>query len=157
MASGSAVRRPTPSRRQAIRRRRTWAGLAVVLCVAADLWVVTSAGADEPVPEGAVSRAARVSLTAGTAPAVPIDQVERVPEAATDSQVDGSASTGATGAAGTTGSTSSDDAVAARKNDGKDDKGAVVQAGSGRFTVVAMPAAALRPTPPSGRTVSYTV
>ena len=161
MASGSAVRRPTPSRRQAIRRRRTWAGLAVVLCVAADLWVVTSAGAEEPVPEGAVSRAARVSLTAGTAPAVPIDQVERVPEAATDSQVDGSASTGAAGAAGTTGSTSSDDAVAAGKNDGKDDgkddKGAVIQAGSGRFTVVAMPAAALRPVPTSGRTVRYTV
>ena len=68
MASGSAVRRPTPSERQAIRRRRTWAGLAVVLCVAADLWVVTSAGAGEPIPEGAVSRAYRVALTAGTAP-----------------------------------------------------------------------------------------
>src|SRR6478736_7839717 len=107
MARGSAVRRPTPSRRQAIRRRRTWAGLAVVLCVAADLWVVTSAGADEPVAEGAVSRAARVSVTAGTAPAVPLDQVERIPEAATDSQVDGSASTSATG------STRSDDATAA--------------------------------------------
>ncbi|WP_235508485.1 MULTISPECIES: DUF3152 domain-containing protein [unclassified Terrabacter] len=161
MASGSAVRRPTPSERQAIRRRRTWAGLAVVLCVAADLWVMTSAGAGEPVPEGAVSRAARVSITAGTAPAVSIDQVERVPEAATDSQVDGSASTGATGAAGTTGSTTSDDATAAGKNDGKDDgkddKGAVIQAGSGRFTVVAMPAAALRPVPTSGRTVRYTV
>ncbi|KRC92918.1 hypothetical protein ASE25_01070 [Terrabacter sp. Root85] len=129
--------------------------------MAADLWVMTSAGAGEPVPEGAVSRAARVSITAGTAPAVSIDQVERVPEAATDSQVDGSASTGATGAAGTTGSTTSDDATAAGKNDGKDDgkddKGAVIQAGSGRFTVVAMPAAALRPVPTSGRTVRYTV
>ena len=154
MASGSAVRRPTPSERQAIRRRRTWAGLAVVLCVAADLWIVTSAGAEEPVPEGALSRAARVSVTAGTAPAVSIDQVERIPEAATDSQVGGSASTSATG---TTGSTRSDDATAAGKNDGKDDKGAVIQAGSGRFTVVAMPAAALRPVPTSGRTVRYTV
>ncbi|WP_081633832.1 DUF3152 domain-containing protein [Terracoccus sp. 273MFTsu3.1] len=157
MASGSAVRRPTPSERQAIRRRRTGAGLAVVLCVAADLWVVTSAGADEPVPEGAVSRAARVSMTAGTAPAVPIDQVERIPEAATDSQVDGSSSTSATGTTGSTSSTSSNGATAAGKNDGKDDKGAVIQAGSGRFTVVAMPAAALRPAPTSGRTVRYTV
>ena len=156
MASGSGFRRPTPSERQAIRRRRTWAGLAVVLCVAADLWVVTSAGAEEPVPEGAVSRAARVSLTAGTAPAVPIDQVERAPEAATDSQVDGSASTGAASTTGSTGPTRSDDAAAAQ-DDGKDDKGAVIQAGSGRFTVVAMPANALRPAPTSGRTVRYTV
>ena len=68
MASGSAVRRPTPAQRQVIRRRRTWAGLTVVLCVAADLWTVSWAGAREPMAEGAVSRAYRVALTAGTAP-----------------------------------------------------------------------------------------
>jgi hypothetical protein len=142
MASGSAVRRPTPSRRQAIRRRRTWAGLVVVLCVVADLWVVTSAGAGEPVPEGALSRASRVAMTAGTAPAVSIDQIERVPEAATDSQVGGTSS-----------ATGSNDG----KDDGKDEKGAVIEKGSGTFTVVAMPAAALRPAPATGRTVRYTV
>src|SRR6478736_4242099 len=160
MASGSAVRRPTPSRRQAIRRRRTWAGLAVVLCVAADLWVVTSAGADEPVREGAVSRASRVAMTAGTAPTISIDQVERVPEAATDSQIGGTSSDAASGSTGSTGSTAdgttSGPGSTDGKNDGKDAKGAVIETGSGTFTVVAMPAAALRPVPASGRTVRYT-
>ncbi|KRB48461.1 hypothetical protein ASD90_05690 [Terrabacter sp. Root181] len=113
-----------------------------MLCVAADLWVVTSAGAGEPVPEGAVSRASRVAMTAGTAPAVSIDEVERVPDAATDSQVGGATS-----------ATGSGDG----KDDGKDEKGAVIEKGSGTFTVVAMPTAALRPAPASGRTVRYTV
>jgi hypothetical protein len=152
MVRGRAVRHSAPSQRQAIRRRRTWAGLAVVLCVAADLWVVTSAGADEPVREGAVSRGARVSLSAGTAPTVPIDEVERVPDAATDSQVSGLSSTGGD-IRGSTGP----GAPAAGTNDGKDAKGSVIRSGSGRFTVVAMPPAALRPAPASGRTVRYTV
>ena len=162
MARGSADRRPTPAQRQAIRRRRTWAGLAVVLCVAADLWVVTAAGAQEPIPESSVSRASRVGVTAGTAPAVSIDQVERVPDAATDSQVGGTSSTGASSAAGSTTDPATDPSTSPagkdeRKGDGKDDKGAVIESGTGRFTVLAMPAAALRPAPASGRTVRYTV
>ncbi len=119
----------------------------MVLCVAADLWSVSWAGADEPMPEGAVSRASRLALTAGTAPAVSIDQIERVPDAATDSR------TGGTSAGSSTGSTRGGTAT----GDGKDAKGAVIEAGSGRFTVVPMPAAALRPTRTTGRTVRYTV
>ncbi|CAN7256842.1 DUF3152 domain-containing protein [Terrabacter sp. LjRoot27] len=162
MASGSAVRRPTPAQRQAIRRRRTWAGLAVVLCVAADLWVVTSAGAGEPIPEGAVSRASRAAMAAGTAPAVSIDQVERVPDAATDSQVGGASSSGSSGSSGQASTTGGDDATSggaksAARNDGKDDSGEVIESGSGRFTVVPMPEKALRPAPTTGRTVRYTV
>jgi hypothetical protein len=158
MASGSTVRRPTPAQRQAIRRRRTWAGLVVVLCVAADLWVVTSAGANEPMPESAVSRASRVAMSAGTGPAVSIDQIERVPDAATDSQVGGASSQtsdvpGSTQADGRT----AGGAATAGPGDGKDDTGAVIESGSGRFTVVAMPPAALRPAPATGRTVRYTV
>src|SRR4051812_35230820 len=147
MANGNGARPPAPAQRQAIRRRRTWAGLVVVLCVAADLWSVSWAGADEPMPEGAVSRASRYALTAGTAPAVSIDQIERVPEATTDSP------TGGTGGTSTGSSTGSTRGRATATGDGKNAKGAVIEAGSGRFTVVPMPAAALRPMPTTGRTV----
>lgn len=146
MARGSAVRPPTPSQRQAIRRRRTWAGLAVLLCVAADVWSVSWAGAEQPVADGSVLRASRVALTAGTAPAVSIEQVERVPEGSTDSQV---------GGGGARDSTSAADVNAA--GDGRDAAGAVIEKGSGTFTVVAVPAAALKPSPATGRVVRYTV
>ena len=145
MARGTVVRRPTPRQRQAIRRRRTWAGLVVVLCVVADVWLVTGAGAGEPAPEGGLFRASRVSLTLGTAPAVAIEQTERVPQVAVDSPVGGAERDGNTGVKSDV------------KNDGKDAKGAVIESGSGAFTVVAMPARALRPAPTSGRTVRYTV
>src|SRR5829696_971087 len=158
MASAKAVRRPTRAQRQAIRRRRSWAGLAVVLCVTADAWSVASAGAGEPVAEGAIARAARVAMATGTAPSVSVDQVEGVPGAGTDSQVrDPSATATTPGATGSGASSGTKPATAAVPGDGKDDKGAVIESGSGRFTVVAMPASALRPTPTTGKTVRYTV
>ena len=147
MASGSAGRRPTPAQRQAIRRRRSWAALAVVVCVAADIWSVSWAGAREPVAEGILSRASRVAQVVGRAPAVSIDQIERVPDAGTDSGTGSGAAPGTDTRATPTPGT----------NDGKDDKGAVIESGTGRFTVVAMPATALRPPPSDGRTVRYTV
>ncbi|MFC7598211.1 DUF3152 domain-containing protein [Terrabacter sp. GCM10028922] len=146
MARGSAVRSPTPSQRQAIRRRRTWAGLAVMLCVAADVWSVSWAGAEQPVADGSVLRASRVALAAGIAPAVSVDEVERVPETSTDSLVGGGRADSATKAA---------DADTA--GDGRDAAGAVIEKGSGAFTVVAVPAAALKPSPATGRVVRYTV
>jgi hypothetical protein len=152
MAPGTAVRRPPPSERQAIRRRRSWAGLAVLLCIAADVWSVSWAGADQPVADGGVLRASRVALTAGMGPAVSIEQIERVPEASTDSLVSsgvGSGTAGATGAGGAAGANAA--------GDGRDRTGAVIEKGSGTFTVVAMPAAALKPPPSTGRVVRYTI
>jgi hypothetical protein len=145
MASGSAGRRPTPAQRQAIRRRRSWAALAVIVCVAADVWSVSQAGAGEPVAESAFSSASRLAQSLGRAPAVSIDDIERIPEAATASR------------SGRPPGGSSPTEPAAGTGDGKDDKGAVIESGSGRFTVVAMPAKALRPAPTTGRTVRYTV
>lgn len=120
-----------------------------MLCAAADVWSVTGAGAREPVPEAGLLRVDRVSFAAGTAPSVDVDQVERVP----DSQV-GSPAGGTTSAGGTSGAAAKGVAGA---NDGKDAKGNVIESGTGRFTVVAVPATALRPTPATGRTVRYTV
>ena len=158
MARDTAVRRPTPAQRQAIRRRRSWAGLAVVLCVAADVWSVSWAGADQPLAEGSMLRASNVALLAGTAPAVSIDRVERVPYSATDSSVSGWGSgvgggtAGGPGAAGAAGAAGSDTA-----GDGRDATGAVVEKGSGTFAVIAMPATAVKPAPAGGRVVRYTV
>ena len=155
MARDTAVRRPTPAQRQAIRRRRSWAGLAVVLCVAADVWSVSWAGADQPLAEGSMLRASNVALLAGTAPAVSIDRVERVPYAATDSSVSGGGSGlggGTAGGPGAAGAAGSDTA-----GDGRDATGALVEKGSGTFAVIAMPATALKPAPAGGRVVRYTV
>lgn len=119
--------------------------MGVILCIAADIWSVSRAGAGEPVPESALSGASRVALLLGRAPAISVDQLERIPDAGTDSQ----RSRPTSGGAPTT--------PAAGAGDGKDAKGAVIESGSGRFTVVAMPAAALRPAPSGGRVVRYTV
>lgn len=78
----------------------------------------------------------------------PTDEAELIPDAATDSQA-GASTPGASDGPGRTASP--------KEGDGKDSKGAVIESGSGRFTVVAMPASALRPEPPRGRTVRYTV
>ncbi|WP_229674923.1 DUF3152 domain-containing protein [Terrabacter tumescens] len=161
MASGSARRRATPAQRQAIRRRRSWAALAVIVCIAADIWSVSWAGAGEPVTESVLSRASRVAQAVGRAPAVSIDQIERVPDAQTDSQTDLQTDPWTNPQDGRTTSSGSGATPpatpAAGTGDGKDDKGAVIESGSGRFTVVAMPAKALRPAPADGRTVRYTV
>ena len=116
----------------------------MLLCFAADVWSVSAAGAREPVADRPAPHVSQPAATATTA-VPPVDQAEQVPDAATDSQASGSspARSGATGKSG--------------KGDGKDAKGAVIESGSGRFTVVAMPAAALRPEPSTGRTVRYTV
>ncbi|XGX78096.1 hypothetical protein LQK93_00876 [Terrabacter sp. BE26] len=127
----------------------------MLLCIAADIWSVSAAGAareqvsDRPAP--VVSRAAATATSA----VPPVDQAEQVPDAATDSQASGS-SPARSGAAGKSGKSSKSGRTDG-KGDGKDDKGAVIESGSGRFTVVAMPASALRPEPSSGRTVRYTV
>ncbi|HEV7194497.1 MAG TPA: DUF3152 domain-containing protein, partial [Pedococcus sp.] len=131
-ASDSSVRRPTPAKRQVVRRR--WlAVLAVVLCLAADVWTVSRAGAREPMSDRPPPQTSPGPSTTGS-PVTPTDQSEQVPDTSTDSPV-----------------------AAPSPGDGKDSAGAVIAAGSGRFTVVSMPAAALRPTPAGGRTVRYTV
>ncbi|GAA5026248.1 DUF3152 domain-containing protein [Terrabacter aeriphilus] len=148
MVRGSAVARPPQTSWTAVRRRRVAAGAAVVLCVVVDVWAVTWAGAREATEPGPFARSGRLALGVGTGPAASLAEVERVPDAATDSQVGAGSSAGtspqkATSTSGT--------------GDGRDAKGAVVEAGDGRFTVVPMPASALRPAPTSGRTVRYTV
>ncbi|NUR79662.1 MAG: DUF3152 domain-containing protein [Dermatophilaceae bacterium] len=148
MASGDGGDRPTAAHRRAIRRRRSWAGAVVLLCFAADVWSVSAAGAREPVADRPAPAATQATSTATTA-APPVDQAEQVPDAATDSQASGSSSA-RPGAAAKSGRTNG-------KGDDKDPKGAVIESGSGRFTVVAMPASALRPEPSGGRTVRYTV
>ena len=153
MASGSSVRRPSPARRQAVRRRRWWALLAVVLCLAADLWSVSQAGAREPMADRPTPQASQAPATAGSRLG-PADQAEQVPDAATDSQVSGSSAAPRSSVAGKAAGTHADEDG---KGDGRDDKGAVIQSGSGTFTVVSMPASALRQTRASGRTVRYTV
>ncbi len=141
MASDSPVRRPTPAERRAVRRRRWLALLAVVLCLAADVWTVSRAGAREPMSDRPTPQASPAPSASGS-PLSPADQAEQVPDASTDSQVGGSSPAPRSSAAGKTAGSSS---------------GTVIEAGSGRFTVVSMPAAALRPTPAGGRTVRYTV
>ncbi|MEW1955517.1 DUF3152 domain-containing protein [Terrabacter sp. NPDC080008] len=140
MATSRRADRPTPAQGRAIRRRRSWAALAVVLCITADAWSVwssvPSASAGEPMAD---RPAPQVSSTASASP-TPRDEAEQVPDAGADSPVGGSSTAAGKG-----------------KGDGKDAKGAVIELGSGRFTVVAMPASALRPEPSSGRTVRYTV
>ena len=125
-----------------MQRRRVWAAAAVVACVAADLWSVSAAGAREPAPESRLVAAARAALAAGTGPTILIDPVERVPEAATDSQVSeqaGTNSTAGTGASAGTGTPK------------------VVQKGTGTFTVVTVPASPQRAIRATGRPVSYTI
>src|SRR5690349_12741177 len=133
MARGSVERRPTPRHRQAVRRRRTWAGLAVMLCVAADVWSVAGAGAREPATPAALFSIDRVAFAAGMAPAVAVDQVERVPDSQLGSPGDGETATGAAPTSATASKTGT-------PNDGKDAKGAVIESGTGHFTVVAVPA-----------------
>lgn len=141
MASDRSVRRPTPAGRQAVRRRRWLALLAVVLCLAADVWTVSRAGAREPMSDRPTPQASPAPSASGS-PLSPSDQAEQVPDASTDSQVGGSSPTPRSSVAGKAAGPGT---------------GAVIEAGSGRFTVVSMPAAALRPTPTGGRTVRYTV
>ncbi|WP_344063978.1 DUF3152 domain-containing protein [Terrabacter lapilli] len=149
MATSARAGRPTPAQGRVIRRRRSWAALAVVLCIAADGWSVWSSVSPASAREPLADRPPHASA-APTPRVTPTDEAELVPDAATDSQVSGS-TPGASDGPGRTASPK--DAV----GDGKDSKGAVVESGSGRFTVVTMPASALRPEPPRGRTVRYTV
>ena len=58
---------------------------AVAACVVADVWAVAAAGAGE-VPEGAFSAASRVAMIAGLGASVPLDDVERVPDSASDAR-----------------------------------------------------------------------
>jgi len=141
MGSGSGTHDPTRSRRDMLRRRRVLAGTAVLACVAADVWSVSwTAGARESAPQSRVVTAATLGMTAGTAPAINIDPVERVPDdAASDSQVPSSTSKGGGDGAGGSGAAK------------------VVQKGNGEFTVVPVPAATQRATRATGRPVRYTL
>ncbi|EWT03002.1 hypothetical protein N865_03560 [Intrasporangium oryzae NRRL B-24470] len=116
-----------------MRRRRLAASLAVGLCIAADVWSVARADEQAPPPMGEVATLARYSFEVGTRPVGsgtdPADAAESVP-----------ADTGAT-------VTAAAKAGAAR----------VVERGSGTFTVVDVPASAVRATTSSGRLVRYTV
>jgi len=115
--------------------------LAVVLWRAADVWTVSRAGAREPMSERPTPRASPAPSARGCTLS-PADQAEQVPDASTDSPVGGSSPTPRSSAAAKAAGPSA---------------GTVIEAGSGRFTVVSMPPAALRPTPAAGRTVRYTV
>ncbi len=140
-ASDSSVRRPTPAGRQAVRRRRWLALLAVVLCLAADVWTVSRAGAREPMSDRPTPQASPAPSASGS-PLSPTDQPSWFLTRRPTRRSVAARPPPRSGAAGKTAGPST---------------GAVTEAGSGRFTVVSMPAAALRPTPTGGRTVRYTV
>jgi hypothetical protein len=107
------------------------AGVAVLLCVAADVWSVSWATAREPDPQSRLVAAVLLALTEGTRPAILLDPVERVPEEAEAESPP-----------------PAENAAAAPK---------VVEAGDGRFTVVTVPAPTTRPVRTTGRPVRYTL
>ena len=145
MGPATGIRRPSRAHRRALQRRRAWAAAAVLACMAADVWSVSSAGARESAPESRLVSAARFAVAAGTGPALVIDPVERVPESSTDSQVSGAAQ--ASGAAQPAGAGSTTGGAAPK----------LVERGSGTFTVVAVPAEQIRTVRVTGRPVRYTV
>ncbi len=102
-------------------------------CLVVDVWSVAAAGAGE-VPESALSSASRVSVTAGLAASLPVDEVERVPE------------TEATPPPSGTGSSTK---VAPPVK--------VVERGSGTMTPVVVPTSSLGTPPATGRTVRWTL
>jgi hypothetical protein len=125
-----------------VHRRRVVAAAALVACLVADVWAVAAAGADE-VPESAFSSASRVALSAGFAASVPLDEVERVPDAV---------ATPAPSATATAGTAPTNTAPAGGATAPK-----VVERGSGTMTGVTVPATALGTPPASGRTVRWTL
>lgn len=133
----------------ALRRRRALAGAAVVACIAADVWSVTAAGAREPTPTSRLLGANATAMSVGTGPTILLDPVERVPGAGTDSEASRRlAGTDGTAGGGTGGTPAGNGATKAP---------AVVESGSGTFTVVAVPASGQKAVRATGRPVRYTV
>ncbi|MGW5239369.1 DUF3152 domain-containing protein [Monashia sp. NPDC004114] len=148
MGSEHGHGRPTRAQqRQALRRRRALAGAAVLVCIAADVWSVTTAGAREPTAASRLVAASRAAVAAGTGPAILLDPVERVPGAGTDSQVSerlAAASPPSSARAPSTGT-------------GVTKAPTVVESGTGTFAVVPVPAPGQKVARATGRPVSYTV
>ena len=152
MVTGGRTRRAEHLRARALRRRRLWAGAAVVACIAADVWSVTWAGAREPQTPSALSVVSAVALTAGTGPLVHVDAVETVPSSpllpGSDADAGGRRASSSGSSTGSSSGTSSKTSTSPKK---------VVEKGDGRFTLLPIPADALRDHVTTGRVVSYTL
>ncbi len=145
MVTGGRGRRAEHPGARAIRRRRLWAGAAVVACVAADVWSVTWAGAREPQTPSALSVVSGVALAAGTGPLVHLDAVETVPSSpllpGSDAAADGRRTSSTTPSSTTPAPTPA----------------TVVEKGDGRFTLLPVPTDAIRERATSGRVVHFTL
>jgi hypothetical protein len=149
MGTASGTHPPTSAQRQALRRRRALAGAAVLVCLAADLWSVSSAGAREPAAAAPSVGTTPAAVATSTGPTAPLDPGGQVTGAATDSQVSAQQAQSSGTAESTTGATP--------RVVGSAQSAKVVQKGDGRFTVVAVPTPTQRTIRASGRPVRYTV
>ena len=145
MDRGNETRRGVHLRRQQVLRRRTLASAAVLVCIVADVWTVAAAGAREVHPE----RGAAASAPFAPAPQVTTDTPGA--SATNSTNAGASANPAAPDANAETAPTApSPAAVAAGAPE-------VVQHGTGKTTLVAVPAAALATPPTTGRTVRWTL
>ena len=151
MVTGGRGRRAEHLRARALRRRRMWAGAAVVACVAADVWSVTWAGAREPQVPSALSVVSGVALAAGTGPLLHLDAVEAVPSSPLLPGTDGADGPRAPSSTSPTSSTAPTTGTAPPA------KRTVVEKGDGRFTLLPVPTAAVREHATSGRVVRFTL
>ena len=151
MVTGGRGRRAEhPGAARAIRRRRLWAGAAVLVCVAADVWSVTWAGAREPQTPSALSVVSGVALAAGTGPLLHLDAVETVPSSPLppgSEAGDGRRASSSTGSSSTTRSSTPPEPTPAK----------VVEKGDGRFTLLPIPTDAVREHATDGRVVHFTL
>ncbi len=146
MVTGGRGRRAEHPGARAIRRRRLWAGAAVVVCIAADVWSVTWAGAREPQRPSALSVVSGVALAAGTGPLVHLDAVETVPDSPLLPGPEGVADGRRTSSSTTPSSTTASPTPTT-----------VVEKGDGRFTLLPIPTDAVREHATSGRVVRFTL
>jgi hypothetical protein len=145
MHRGTEPRRRADTGRQQVLRRRAVAGAAVLVCVVADVWTVAAAGAREVQPERSA---------AATAPFAPAHRnTPLAPPTARAGSTNAAASAAASADASPDAETAPDGSTAGRSAGTP----AVVQHGTGKTTVVAVPAAALGTPPAKGRTVRWTI
>jgi hypothetical protein len=135
-------------RERAARRGRTLAVTAVLACVALDVWAVAggASGTSAAPPEPASAVVA--SHDPGTGVFESLQAGARVGAA-------GGTAAGASGGPANTPATAPTAPTTAAPK--PSDAPTVVQRGNGRFTVVAVPASAVKEGPKTGRTVRYTV
>ncbi len=119
----------------------------MLVCIAADVWSVTTAGAREPTSPSRLVGASQAATAAVTGPRIQPDQGEQVPGPGTDSEVSGRLAAAST--ASTTGTPSARSGATAAST--------VVEAGTGTFAVVAVPASSQKVVRATGRPVRYTV